>query len=109
MFKGTRVNNVYMLDLFDVSLTSTKCLVTLNDDSRLWHRRLAHVNFDFLNKVVSKDLVVGLPKIKFTKDHLCDACQMGKQTRVSFKSKNVISTSRPFELLHMDFVIRWQN
>ena len=86
MFKGIRVNNIYMLDLFDVSLTSTKCLVTLNDDSWLWHRRLAHVNFDLLNKVVSKDLVVGLPKIKFSKDHLCDACQMGKQTRVSFKS-----------------------
>ena len=102
VFKGIRVNNIYMLDLFDVSLTSTKCLVTLNDDSWLWHRRLAHVNFDLLNKVVSKDLVVGLPKIRFSKDHLCDACQMGKQTRVSFKSKNVISTSRPLELLHMD-------
>ena len=74
----------------------------MNDDSWLWHRRLAHVNFDLLNKVVSKDLVVGLPKIKISKDHLCNACQMGKQTRVSFKSKNVVSTSRPLELLHMD-------
>ena len=60
VFKGIRVNNIYMFDLFDVSLTSTKCLVTLNDDSWLWHRRLAHVNFDLLNKVVSKDLVLGL-------------------------------------------------
>jgi len=33
VFKGVRVNNIYMLDLFDVSLTSTKCLVILNDDS----------------------------------------------------------------------------
>lgn len=102
MFKGVRVNNVYMLDLIEVPLTSHKCLVVLNDDSWLWHRRHAHVNFDFLNKVVSKDLVVGLPKINFLKDHLCDTCQMGKQTMVSFKSKNVISTSRPLELIHMD-------
>lgn len=102
VFKGVRVNNVYMPDLIDILLTSSKCLVALNDDSWLWHRRLAHVNFDFLNKVVSKDLVVGLPKIKISKDHLCDTCQMGKQTRVSFKSKNIISTSRPLELLHMD-------
>ena len=59
-------------------------------------------NFDLLNKIVSKDLVVGLPKLKFSKDHLCDACQMGKQTRISFKYKNIVSTTRPLELLHMD-------
>ena len=94
MFNGLRVNNVYMLDLNEVSLTSDKFLVTMSEDSWLWHRRLAHVNFDLLNKVVSKDLVLGLPKINFTKDHLCDACQKGKQTRISFKSKNIVSTTR---------------
>jgi len=51
---------------------------------------------------LSKDLVIGLPKIKFEKDKLCDACQKGKQTRVSFKPKNVVSTSKPLELLHLD-------
>lgn len=40
--------------------------------------------------------------LKFLKDHICDACQMRKQTRVSFKPKNIVSTSRPLELLHMD-------
>ena len=40
--------------------------------------------------------------MKFTKYRLYEACQMGKQTNVSFKSKNVVSTSRPLELLHMD-------
>ena len=102
VFKGLRVNNVYMLDLNEVSLTGAKCLVSMSEDSWLWHRRLAHVNFDLLNKIVSKDLVVGLPKIKFSKDHLCDACQMGKQTKISFKSKKIISTTKPLELLHMD-------
>jgi transposase InsO family protein len=74
----------------------------MSEDSWLWHRRLAHVNFDLLNKVVAKDLVVGLPKIKISKDHLCDACQMGKQTRISFKSKNIVSTRKPLKILHMD-------
>src|SRR4051812_31835598 len=27
---------------------------------------------------------------------------MGKQTRISFKSKNIVSTTRPLELIHMD-------
>ena len=55
-----------------------------------------------LNKLISKDLVIGLPKLKFEKDRLCDACQKGKQVKSSFKSKNVISTSKPLELLHLD-------
>jgi hypothetical protein len=102
MFKAMRLENVYILDLDDESMSGAKCLVTKSEDSWLWHRRLAHLNFDLLNKIVSKDLVVRLPKLKFTKDHLCDACQMGKQTKISFKSKSGISTSRPLELIHMD-------
>lgn len=91
-----------MLNLDDVSLTSTECLVTMSGDSWLWHRRLAHVNIYLLSKVVLKDLVIGLPKIKFSKDHLRHACQMGKQTRVSFKYKKIVSTSKPLELHHME-------
>lgn len=72
-----------------------------NEDSWLWHRRLSHVHFDLLNKVLSKDLVIGFPKMKFEKNKLCDACQKGKQTRVSFKPKNIVSTSKPLEL-HLD-------
>jgi len=55
-----------------------------------------------LNKLISKDLLIGLPKLKFEKDHLCEACQKGKQIKHSFKLKNVVSTSKPLELLHMD-------
>jgi len=47
-------------------------------------------------------LVEGLPKLKFEKDRICEAFQKGKQTKVSFKPKNYISTERPLELLHMD-------
>ena len=43
-----------------------------------------------------------LPKLKFEKDHICEACQKGKQTKHSFKSKNMVSTSKPLELLQMD-------
>lgn len=72
VFKELRVNNTYMLNLDDVSLVGTKCLATMSENSWLWHRRLAHINFDLLNNVTSKDLVIGLPKMKFTKDHLCE-------------------------------------
>ena len=55
-----------------------------------------------LDKLISNDLVIGLPKLKFEKEHVCEACQKGKQTKQSFKLKNFVSTSKPLELLHMD-------
>ena len=57
---------------------------------------------EHLNKLISKDLVIGLPKLKFEKDRLCDVCQKGKQVRISFKSENIVSTTQHLQLLHMD-------
>ena len=98
---GHRVNNVYMIDL-SIKQENNHCFLSKDDDPWLWHKRIAHINMDHLNKLISKDLVVGLPKLKFEKDKLCDACQKGKQTRVSFKPKNAVSTTQPLQLLHMD-------
>ena len=55
-----------------------------------------------LSKLIKKELIIDLSNLNFEKDRICDAYQMGKQTRVSFKSKNIISTFRPLELLHMN-------
>jgi len=68
----------------------------------LWHKRLGHASLSLLNKLVSKDLVVGLPSIKYNDDKVCDACARGKQVRTSFKLKNCVSITRPLELLHVD-------
>nr|GEX40489.1 copia protein [Tanacetum cinerariifolium] len=57
----------------------------------------------------SKELVRNLPKIKFDQ-HFCDACKIRKQAHASYKAKNIVSTTRCLELLHMDifvpFVVR---
>jgi len=55
-----------------------------------------------LNNLIAKDLVVGLPKLKFEKEHICEACQKDKRIKNSFELKNIVSTSKPIELLHMD-------
>ena len=49
-------------------------------------------------------MVIGLSKISFEKDGLCVTCQQGKQTKISFKSKNIVSTSKPLQLLYMDLI-----
>jgi len=68
----------------------------------LWHKRLGHVSLSLLNKLASKDLVVGLPYIKYNDGKVCDACAKGKQVKNSFKSKKCVSTSRALEMLHID-------
>ena len=55
-----------------------------------------------MNKLVSKDLVVGLPTIKYNDGKVFDAGAKGKQVKNSFKTKRCLSTSRPLEMLHID-------
>ncbi|KAI3668178.1 hypothetical protein L6452_43255 [Arctium lappa] len=72
------------------------------DVNWLWHKRLSHLNFKTLNSLSSKELVSGLPQHSYAKESLCSACEKGKQTKASFKSKQVSSVTSPLQLLHMD-------
>ena len=83
---------------------STKCLNAFDEISWLWHRRLGHASFDHLARINSKELVKGIPYLKFEKDRICGACQLGKQTKSSFKPIKDIMSSRPLELVHMDLL-----
>jgi hypothetical protein len=47
-------------------------------------------------------LVKGLPNLNYHSDALCGPCQIRKISKTSFKPKNIVSTSRPLELLHID-------
>jgi hypothetical protein len=102
LFVAFRNENVYTIDFDNMTSKESICLAAINENSWLWHRRLGHANMELLSKLSKLDLVKGLPVTKFVKDKICDACQLGKQTKSSFKKKKVISTSRPLELLHMD-------
>nr|GEZ52730.1 hypothetical protein [Tanacetum cinerariifolium] len=68
----------------------------------LWHRRLSHLNFDYINLFSKKDIVIGLPKLKFAKDQLCSSCELSKAKRSSFKSNVVPSLKGRLNLLHID-------
>nr|GEV48130.1 hypothetical protein [Tanacetum cinerariifolium] len=51
--------------------------------------------------IASKKLVRNLPMLKFDQ-HFCNDCKIGKQAHASHKAKNIVSTTRCLELLHMD-------
>ncbi|KAJ0080961.1 hypothetical protein Patl1_12252 [Pistacia atlantica] len=102
-FIGHKNSNVYIVDLCDIaSKTFVFYPQKMKIYSWLWHRRLGHASINVIAKLSKRDLVHGLPKLALKKDHVCDACAKGKQTHVCFKPKNVVSTSRPLQLLHID-------
>nr|GEV95647.1 retrovirus-related Pol polyprotein from transposon TNT 1-94 [Tanacetum cinerariifolium] len=68
----------------------------------LWHQRLSHLNFDYINLLSKKDIVIGLPKLKYVKDQLCSSCELSKVKRSSFKSKAVPCSKGMLNLLHID-------
>ena len=104
LFRAPRDGNCYTLNFSSNTSISENCFVSNLNESWLWHKRLAHVNMFQLDKLLKKDLVIGIPKLSFKNDLTCEACQKGKQTKSSFKTKNEISTNRPLQLLHMDLV-----
>ncbi|GJT38116.1 putative ribonuclease H-like domain-containing protein [Tanacetum coccineum] len=105
MLKIPRKDNMYSFDLKNiVPSKGLTCLIAkaTNNESKLWHRRLGHINFKTLNKLVKGNLVRGLPSKIFENDHTCVACQKGKQHKATCKSKLVTSISQPLQILHMD-------
>nr|GFB67622.1 retrotransposon protein, putative, Ty1-copia subclass [Tanacetum cinerariifolium] len=68
----------------------------------LWHQRLSHLNFDTINDLAINDLVAGLSKFKYYKEHLCPSCEQGKRKRASHPPKPVPNSTQRLHLLHMD-------
>ncbi|GKA52982.1 putative ribonuclease H-like domain-containing protein [Tanacetum coccineum] len=105
LLRVPRKNNMYSVDLKNiVPKRGLTCLFAkaTSDESKLWHRRLGHLNFKTMNKLVKGNLVRGLPSKLFENDQTCVACQKGKQHKASCKSKTENSISLPLHLLHMD-------
>ncbi|GKA06954.1 retrovirus-related pol polyprotein from transposon TNT 1-94 [Tanacetum coccineum] len=97
LLKGSRGSNLYTISVEEMMKSSLICLLSKasKHKSWLWHRRLNHLNFGTINDLARKDLVRGLPRLKFEKDHLCSACQLGKSKKHTHKPKTE-------NTLHMD-------
>nr|GEY59215.1 integrase, catalytic region, zinc finger, CCHC-type, peptidase aspartic, catalytic [Tanacetum cinerariifolium] len=75
LLSGSRGTDLYWITLQDTNSPNPICLVAKATSSQawLWHRRLFHLNFDTINLLSKNDIVVGLLKVKFVKDHLCSS------------------------------------
>ncbi|GKE28195.1 putative ribonuclease H-like domain-containing protein, partial [Tanacetum coccineum] len=101
-FGVPRKDNMYSVDLKNVipqgGLTCLLAKAT-PDESNHWHRRLGHVNFKTMNKLVRRNLVRGLPLKLFEINQTCVACQKGKQHRASCKTKTISLISKPLQIV----------
>nr|GEV75099.1 retrotransposon protein, putative, unclassified [Tanacetum cinerariifolium] len=104
LLTGDCSSNLYTIALNEVASNSSACLLAKASSSQswLWHQRLSHLNFATINNLVKNNLVQGLPKMKFEKDHLCFACEQGKIHQKHHKSKTAFTSNKPLYLLHMD-------
>jgi hypothetical protein len=102
ILKGFRHGSLYLIDFNDSETQLTSYLLSKSSMGWLWHRMLGHVGMKQLNKLLRHDLVRGLKYMTFEKDKPCSTCQAGKQVGNAHPSKSEMSTSKAFELLHMD-------
>ncbi|GKA12589.1 retrovirus-related pol polyprotein from transposon TNT 1-94 [Tanacetum coccineum] len=84
--------------------TSPICLMAhaTSTKSWLWHQCLSHLNFDTINDLAKNDLVTGLPKFKYHKEHICPSCEQGKSKKASHPPTPVPNSKQRLKLLHMD-------
>ncbi|GJX27301.1 retrovirus-related pol polyprotein from transposon TNT 1-94 [Tanacetum coccineum] len=104
LLTGNRGSDLYIISLQETSSLTPICFMAKASPTQawLWHQRLSHLNFDYINLLSKKDVVIGLPKLKYGKDQLCSSCEVSKAKRSSFKTKAVLSSKGRLNLLHMD-------
>ncbi|KAJ9552532.1 hypothetical protein OSB04_016577 [Centaurea solstitialis] len=101
---GTRKTNLYTIKLRHMLANKSQCLITKKSShqSLLWHRRLSHLNYRYLDRLVKQRLVSGIPMIKFEPDQICSGCAQGKMKRASHPPKPEQGSKYPLSLIHMD-------
>ncbi|GJS28328.1 retrovirus-related pol polyprotein from transposon TNT 1-94 [Tanacetum coccineum] len=96
------ITRVYFVEGLGHNLFSVGQFCDSDLESWLWHQRLSHLNFDTINDLAKNNLVTGLPKFKYHKEHLCPSCEQGKSKRASHPPKPVPNSKQRLHLLHMD-------
>ncbi|GJY83243.1 retrovirus-related pol polyprotein from transposon TNT 1-94 [Tanacetum coccineum] len=87
LLAGNRRSDIYTISLQETTSLTPICFMAKASPTQawLWHRRLSHLNFDYINLLSKKDVVTGLPKLKYVKDQLCSSCE-NKRTQLIVES-----------------------
>ncbi|GKC69444.1 hypothetical protein Tco_1115327, partial [Tanacetum coccineum] len=94
LLSGNHRSDLYAISLQDTTSPTSICFMAKGSPT--------HLNFDSINLLSKKDIVIGLPKLKYVNDQLCLSCELSKAKRSTFKIKGVPSLKGWLNLLHMD-------
>ena len=70
-------SKVHMFSHFLPYSNPSALLIHANEESKLWHEIFGHLNYKYLSDLSEKDMVIGLPNIKFS-EGVCQDCIVGK-------------------------------
>ena len=99
--QGRRDGRMFILDSSDGGTAMFAKGQKVESDIDLWHKRIAHVNYQRLPDLQSKQVVFGLPKFSGRKAQICEACQHGKQHRLPFPNEGNWSRHK-LDMIHSD-------
>jgi hypothetical protein len=102
VFKGVLRGKLYLMNFIPEEVELDRWLIAETNMGWLWHRRLAHVGIRNLHKLEKDGHILWLTNIVFEKDRPCGACQARKQVGAHHHAKNIMTTIRSLEMLHMD-------
>jgi hypothetical protein len=102
--RGTRSKDNYYLWVSQENAYLSSCLLRKEEEVKLWHQKLGHLNLQGMKKAISVEAIRGLPKLKIAEGIICGECQVGKKTRLSHPRLEHQVTSKVLELLHMDLM-----
>ena len=66
-----------------------------------WHEKFGLLNYKYISDLIEKYMVIGLPKIKFSKA-ICQGCILGKNPKHKYEKDSHERTFAPLELIHND-------
>jgi hypothetical protein len=101
-FKGVLRGKLYLVDFIPKEVKLDICIIAKTNIGWIWHRRLAHVGMRNLHKLQKDDHILGLTNIIFEKDRPYGACHARKQVGAHHHAKNIMTTTRPLEMLHIN-------
>jgi hypothetical protein len=100
-FKGVLRGKLYLGDLILKEVKLDRCIIAKINMSWLCHRRLAHVGMRNLHKLQKDGYILELTNIVFKKDSPCGGYQARKQVGAHHYTKNIMTTTRLLEMLHV--------
>ncbi|GJW35459.1 retrovirus-related pol polyprotein from transposon TNT 1-94 [Tanacetum coccineum] len=106
-FKKTEVEDHPRISKMTTSTPICLTAKALPTQAWLWNRRLSHLYFDYINLLLKKDIMIGLPKLKYVKDQLCSFCEVSKAKKKFIQDKDYSKFKRTVKFA--SYGLMWSN